>query len=346
MPKFDIEEYADKETEKLERRLTRLYRDLFNELGIEEDKYFNGYDELVKNRITGEIEEIHHKGMFERMAEQYELYEVGAYHDPTGRFTDEEMWLRYWAAQEGRGQYWTDMKQTIAERLTNTNIEASEMINGRLPKIYCKSSNNVAEMAKAAAFEKGVVGINFGMIDEYKLKHILTSGETVEMFQKVKVDARIDKDWNMTKLQKAFEQGMVRGENHFQIANRLQSVEKMSRTAAIRNARTAITNTLGAGQQARYDDLGKQGCIAQKGWWDVHDSVPPERPEHWEASGQVVDYDKPFIVGGEELMYPGDPKGSPFNCINCRCRERTMGFRFVSMLTKEQRDIAKIKVRG
>lgn len=32
-----------------------------------------------------------------------------------------------------------------------------------------------------------------------------------------------------------------------------------------------------------------------------------------------VPVDKPFIVSGEELMYPGDPAGSAGNVINCRC---------------------------
>lgn len=41
--------------------------------------------------------------------------------------------------------------------------------------------------------------------------------------------------------------------------------------------------------------------------------------DHLEADGQVVDMDKPFIVSGEELMFPGDPSGSPGNTINCRC---------------------------
>ena len=29
--------------------------------------------------------------------------------------------------------------------------------------------------------------------------------------------------------------------------------------------------------------------------------------------------DKNFLVGGEELSYPGDSRGSAANVINCRC---------------------------
>jgi hypothetical protein len=37
------------------------------------------------------------------------------------------------------------------------------------------------------------------------------------------------------------------------------------------------------------------------------------------ADGQVRKANEPFDVGGEELMYPRDPSGSPENTINCHC---------------------------
>ena len=43
------------------------------------------------------------------------------------------------------------------------------------------------------------------------------------------------------------------------------------------------------------------------------------RPDHAEADGQIVKFDEMFIVGGEKLEYPGDPRGSASNVINCRC---------------------------
>jgi hypothetical protein len=43
------------------------------------------------------------------------------------------------------------------------------------------------------------------------------------------------------------------------------------------------------------------------------------REDHKKANGQRRGQDEPFDVGGEHLMYPGDPKGSAGNIINCRC---------------------------
>lgn len=44
-----------------------------------------------------------------------------------------------------------------------------------------------------------------------------------------------------------------------------------------------------------------------------------ERDAHHSANRQTVLFTKPFIVGGEYLMHPGDSNGSAGNVINCRC---------------------------
>lgn len=44
-----------------------------------------------------------------------------------------------------------------------------------------------------------------------------------------------------------------------------------------------------------------------------------ERPWHHDANGQEQPLVQPFLVGGEELLFPCDPRGAPFNVINCRC---------------------------
>jgi hypothetical protein len=55
--------------------------------------------------------------------------------------------------------------------------------------------------------------------------------------------------------------------------------------------------------------------------WDSRDDTRV-RLAHEAADGQVRPVSQPFIVGGEALMSPGDPTGSPSNVINCRCKPR------------------------
>jgi len=55
----------------------------------------------------------------------------------------------------------------------------------------------------------------------------------------------------------------------------------------------------------------------QKEWSTALDGR--ERASHRAADGQTVPYDQPFIVQGEELMQPGDRRGSASNVVNCRC---------------------------
>jgi uncharacterized protein with gpF-like domain len=57
--------------------------------------------------------------------------------------------------------------------------------------------------------------------------------------------------------------------------------------------------------------------VDQIGW--ILGYVQLQVDDHLAADGQVQDIDEPFDVGGEQLMYPGDPAGSPGNTINCRC---------------------------
>jgi len=60
----------------------------------------------------------------------------------------------------------------------------------------------------------------------------------------------------------------------------------------------------------------------QKQWVATGDGRT--RASHLAAHGQVVDVDKPFSVGGAELMHPHDPAGPAKETINCRCRTVTI----------------------
>lgn len=86
-----------------------------------------------------------------------------------------------------------------------------------------------------------------------------------------------------------------------------------------RIARTEATGGINYGGQLERAHLE----IAEKIWimrQDVKVRKPPKSVfDHWKAHRQVVANSEPFIVSGEQLLYPGDPNGSAGNVINCRC---------------------------
>lgn len=79
-----------------------------------------------------------------------------------------------------------------------------------------------------------------------------------------------------------------------------------------------------------------QPNLVQHIWMAVMDDVT--REAHADADGQTVDAGESFDVGGESLMYPGDPSGSDENIINCRCALELIGVEAVG--SEDVEDVA------
>jgi hypothetical protein len=81
---------------------------------------------------------------------------------------------------------------------------------------------------------------------------------------------------------------------------------------------TETTRARGAGTMAAGTEQARvTGRVLTKEWRTRHDEKV--RISHRDADGDRVAFWAPFYVGGEPLMFPGDPNGSPDNVINCRC---------------------------
>jgi len=85
-----------------------------------------------------------------------------------------------------------------------------------------------------------------------------------------------------------------------------------------RAERVARTNVI-AVNNASAQDVYVENGVKKHEWLATNDDRT--RDDHAEADGQVRDIDEPFDVGGEKLMYPGDPAGSAEETISCRCTE-------------------------
>lgn len=88
-----------------------------------------------------------------------------------------------------------------------------------------------------------------------------------------------------------------------------------------RSEMIARTETHSAANAAQLFAAESTGVEMKREWIAASDERT--RDDHAAADGQVVAMDEPFDVGGDELMYPGDPNGEPEQIINCRC---TTGF--------------------
>lgn len=117
--------------------------------------------------------------------------------------------------------------------------------------------------------------------------------------------------------------GIAEGDDPERLALRVQAVFTITgnpfwenRAATV--ARTETVAALNAGQlagAAHQEDTTGRLMIKT---WRAH---PDERTReaHRAADGQEQLITAPFTVGGEHLMYPGDPRGSAAAVINCRC---------------------------
>jgi hypothetical protein len=92
--------------------------------------------------------------------------------------------------------------------------------------------------------------------------------------------------------------------------------DKYSDYQARRLVRTESTNAANFATMQSASDLFPAHEM-NKVWITAIDGR--ERPAHHSANRQTVQFTKPFIVGGESLMHPGDSNGSAGNVINCRC---------------------------
>ena len=84
-------------------------------------------------------------------------------------------------------------------------------------------------------------------------------------------------------------------------------------------ARTETMGAVNAGvfRGAELDAAERGDPAPFKQWISTEDTRT--RPTHVDADRQRTLLREPFIVGGAQLLFPGDPRGAAAEVINCRC---------------------------
>jgi hypothetical protein len=89
--------------------------------------------------------------------------------------------------------------------------------------------------------------------------------------------------------------------------------------------RTEVNRTFSISSFTRMQQSARaMGGRLRKGWLSAEDTrvrdAHQEAADKYSAESGGIPVNEPFVVDGEELMYPLDPAGSAGNTINCRCR--------------------------
>ena len=208
------------------------------------------------------------------------------------------------------------VKQT-AENLLHVNEKAVEYLNGRLPETYVTNFNAVGELCEGA-----VTGYSYHIVDENTVRELAMSDTSLLPYKEI--DPAKDIAWNVRQMKSEVLQGILQGENMQTIAKRLSNVIGMNENSAVRNARTMVTAAENKGRQDGFYQAEEDGIILEKYWLCVHGERTREAHAaagNDYAKAKSIPQSQPFIVGGEELMFPGDNSmgASGWNLYNCRC---------------------------
>lgn len=328
MKKPDLaHQLTDQELAALENRITAEYKKAADELQEKVDAYFASFSK--------------------RDVEQKEL--IGTI--VNGKVYTEKDYQQWRLAQIGRGKRFEALRDRLAERYTRANEVTAAYINGDMSKIYAMNHAYTINSIKDQA--DGVLNdVDFALFDEHTVKRLLLEQPDLMPYypEERAINRGIDLAYGKRQITSVVTSGILQGQSVNQMARHLMDrVTGMNQTSAVRAARTAVTQAENAGRQAAADELESKGAILQKRWvaYDdnrsrIHNGVKI----HVQADGQIVDSDKPFTVGGEKLMFPGDGSmgASGWNLYNCRCSCGVEIVGFKSILTDEQRKRANIRV--
>jgi len=190
-------------------------------------------------------------------------------------------------------------------------------------------------------------GTSYTLWDEATVKRLVVKQpDVMPYYPKARAIARgFDLDYGKMRITEQVTSSILQGHSIPRMASDLMNrIDTMTKVSAVRAARTSMTAAQNAGRQAAAEEAAKKyGLEIQKTWLATHDNRT--RHEHAAADGQTVKMGEAFTVGGEPMMYPGDPSASPYLVYNCRCtcKYQTVGFK--SMLTDEERKKANIRVK-
>lgn len=232
-------------------------------------------------------------------------------HLDAGDITKEE-YQSWWMAQLGRGKWFEDMRDKLAERMTSANEEAMRCVNDAMPSIYALNRNYAAYTIEQASDT-----VDFNLWDEGTVRRLLRDNpETMPYYPPNRaVERGIDLAWGKQKITDTVKSGILQGLSIPQMTKYLQgTITSMNKSSATRAARTAVTSAENGGRMDTFNAASSMGIKMEKEWMSAEDNRV--RESHAHLNGVHVPNSKKFPNG---LRYPGDPEGRAAEVYNCRC---------------------------
>lgn len=186
---------------------------------------------------------------------------------------------------------------------------------------------SVKEAGKAALTDIGAVGLSFDLEHPTAREFIRQRFGDKDSYGSWPKGLN---DVTAKQLRRELELGIQGGEGTGDLMGRVRKVFRHAdETRAERIARTESGMAYNNGTATAYDQAG----VKKIRWITTinMDTRDPHRAMH----GRETEWRVPFIVDGEEMLYPHDPSASAANTINCRCT-----YRAVSTLGEESSSAA------
>ena len=293
---------TDEKLEEMEKRLSAIYSRAEKEIQKTADEYFSKFAKQDESK--------------RKLLEQ-------------GKITEDE-YTKWRKGKVMYGKRFSEMKEQCAKQLLNVNQNALAYVNGELPEVYAINYNALAGSVD------GVGGYSFTLVDADTVRNLAVTDTSLLPYKEI--DPAKDIPWNMKKINAETLQGILQGESMDKIAKRILSVQKMNEEAAIRSARTIVTNAECKGRQDSYQRAKDDGIILRKYWLATYDKRA--RDWHKEAGNKynednAIEIDEFFVVDGEDMLHPGDSEhgAGGHNIYNCRCSiaSKVIGFKKVQV---------------
>jgi SPP1 gp7 family putative phage head morphogenesis protein len=196
----------------------------------------------------------------------------------------------------------------VNARLADYTARLQRITSEELEEFYHLGSNDFDEILEVQGFTAPFFGLPRNLLD-------IAQDFSAELITDISEDLR-------RRINRTLRLGVLRGDSPFKVMKEIggRISRGAFRTAAQRAetiARTELLRMYSVGHWARMQSTAEQFPDLRKRWVSSHD--PRVRPSHARADGQVVRWDKPFIVGGYKAMFPRDPRLPPEESVNCRC---------------------------